>query len=214
MNIEALLEKKEQVQIEILRQLVLKNEKITAQELSDWVGLSRPSIESYLEDIAYLGQMMGRPMKVLRQDNKVILEMEESQSLDEIISFLIQDSIKYRLLLLFLEQKNYMIIDLAEELLISESTLFRKIKELNKLLAEFEIQVKNNKLVGEESQIRYFYYLLFDSINPKFRPDMLQVTKLQSDFVTQLEETLKLSFSKSSQDKIYHWLAIAEKRRL
>ncbi len=47
MNIEALLEKKEQVQVEILRQLVLKNEKITAQELSDWVGLSRPSIESY-----------------------------------------------------------------------------------------------------------------------------------------------------------------------
>ncbi|MEY8457858.1 helix-turn-helix domain-containing protein [Lactococcus ileimucosae] len=214
MNIEALLEKKEQVQVEILRQLVLKNEKITAQELSDWVGLSRPSIESYLEDIAYLGQMMGSPMKVLRQDHKVILEMEESQNLDEIISFLIQDSIKYRLLLLFLEQKNYMIIDLTEELLISESTLFRKIKELNKLLAEFEIQVKNNKLVGEESQIRYFYYLLFDSINPKFRPDMLQVTKLQSDFVTQLEETLKLSFSKSSQDKIYHWLAIAEKRRL
>ena len=82
--------------------------------------------------------------------------MSESQTLDEVISFLIQDSVKYRLILLFLEQKNYMIFELAELLLLSESTLFRKIKELNKLLLEFDIQIKNNKLIGEESQIRYF----------------------------------------------------------
>lgn len=106
MNIEALLEKKEQIQVKILRQLVLKRDKITAQELCEGVNLSRPSIESYLEDISYLGQMMGKPMEVMRQDNKLALNMAESQSLDEVISFLIQDSIKYRLLLLLLEQKN------------------------------------------------------------------------------------------------------------
>ena len=139
--------------------------------------------------------------------------MSESQTLDEVISFLIQDSIKYRLILLFLEQKNYMIFELAELLLLSESTLFRKIKELNKLLLEFDIQIKNNKLIGEESQIRYFYYLLFDSLHPKFRPDLLQVTKFQVEFVQQLEETLKVNFSESSKDKLYRWLAITERRR-
>ncbi|MDP1142302.1 helix-turn-helix domain-containing protein, partial [Klebsiella pneumoniae] len=131
----------------------------------------------------------------------------------EVISFLIQDSVKYRLILLFLEQKNYMIFELAELLLLSESTLFRKIKELNKLLLEFDIQIKNNKLIGEESQIRYFYYLLFDSLHPKFRPDLLQVTKFQVEFVRQLEETLKVNFSESSKDKLYRWLAITERRR-
>ena len=94
-----------------------------------------------------------------------------------------------------------------------ESTLFRKIKELNKLLLEFDIQIKNNKLIGEESQIRYFYYLLFDSLHPKFRPDLLQVTKFQVEFVRQLEETLKVNFSESSKDKLYRWLAITERRR-
>ncbi|WP_270517101.1 helix-turn-helix domain-containing protein [Lactococcus petauri] len=213
MNIEALLEKKEQIQVKILRQLVLKRDKITAQELCEGVNLSRPSIESYLEDISYLGQMMGKPMEVMRQDNKLALNMAESQSLDEVISFLIQDSIKYRMLLLLFEQKNYMFFELAEALLVSESTLFRKIKELNKLLSEFELQIKNNKLLGEESQIRYFYYLLFDSLHPKFRPNFLQVTKFQVDFILQLEETLKVTFSESSQDKLYRWLAITEKRR-
>ena len=190
MNIEALLEKKEQIQVKILRQLVLKRDKITAQELCEGVNLSRPSIES---------------MEVMRQDNKLALNMAESQSLDEVISFLIQDSIKYRMLLLLFEQKNYMIFELAEALLVSESTLFRKIKELNKLLSEFELQIKNNKLLGEESQIRYFYYLLFDSLHPKFRPNFLQVTKFQVDFILQLEETLKVTFSESSQDKLYRW---------
>ncbi|MFG7388707.1 helix-turn-helix domain-containing protein [Lactococcus lactis] len=98
-------------------------------------------------------------------------------------------------------------------MLLSESTLFRKIKELNKLLLEFDIQIKNNKLIGEESQIRYFYYLLFDSLHPKFRPDLLQVTKFQVEFVRQLEETLKVNFSESSKDKLYRWLAITERRR-
>lgn len=213
MNIEALLEKKEQMQVEILRQLVLKSEKQTAQGLSELLKISRPSVESYLEDIPYLGRMMGKPLEVLREGNKVGIEMETTQSLDEIISFLIQDSIKYRLLILLLHQKNYMVADLAEVLLTSESTLFRKIKELNKILSEFELQVKNNKLVGEESQIRYFYYMLFEALNPKFRPDLLGVTKPHIDFVRQLEETLKVNFSKSSQDKIYRWLAITEKRR-
>nr|WP_238991106.1 helix-turn-helix domain-containing protein [Lactococcus lactis] len=157
--------------------------------------------------------MIGKPMEVIRQNNKLVLNMSESQTLDEVISFLIQDSIKYRLILLFLEQKNYMIFELAELLLLSESTLFRKIKELNKLLLEFDIQIKNNKLIGEESQIRYFYYLLFDSLHPKFRPDLLQVTKFQVEFVQQLEETLKVNFSESSKDKLYRWLAITERRR-
>ena len=169
MNIEVLLEKKEQIQVKILRQLFLKHDKLTAQELCDWVNLSRPSVQSYLEDISYIGRMIGEPMEVIRQNNKLVLNMSESQTLDEVISFLIQDSVKYRLILLFLEQKNYMIFELAELLLLSESTLFRKIKELNKLLLEFDIQIKNNKLIGEESQIRYFYYLLFDSLHPKFR---------------------------------------------
>lgn len=173
MNIEVLLEKKEQIQVKILRQLFLKYDKLTAQELCDWVNLSRPSVQSYLEDISYIGRMIGKPMEVIRQNNKLVLNMSESQTLDEVISFLIQDSVKYRLILLFLEQKNYMIFELAELLLLSESTLFRKIKELNKLLLEFDIQIKNNKLIGEESQIRYFYYLLFDSLHPKFRPDLL-----------------------------------------
>ena len=213
MNIEVLLEKKEQIQVKILRQLFLKHDKLTAQELCDWVNLSRPSVQSYLEDISYIGRMIGEPMEVIRQNNKLVLNMSESQTLDEVISFLIQDSIKYRLILLFLEQKNYMIFELAELLLLSESTLFRKIKELNKLLLEFDIQIKNNKLIGEESQIRYFYYLLFDSLHPKFRPDLLQVTKFQVEFVQQLEETLKVNFSESSKDKLYRWLAITERRR-
>ena len=135
--------------------------------------------------------------------------MSESQTVDEVISFLIQDSIKYRLILLFLEQKNYMIFELAELLLLSESTLFRKIKELNKLLLEFDIQIKNNKLIGEESQIRYFYYLLFDSLHPKFRPDLLQVTKFQVEFVQQLEETLKVNFSNYLKGITFYIVIIA-----
>ena len=78
MNIEVLLEKKEQIQVKILRQLFLKYDKLTAQELCDWVNLSRPSVQSYLEDISYIGRMIGKPMEVIRQNNKLVLNMSES----------------------------------------------------------------------------------------------------------------------------------------
>ncbi|WP_252899347.1 helix-turn-helix domain-containing protein [Lactococcus fujiensis] len=59
------------------------------------------------------------------------------------------------------------ILELSEVLLISESKLFRKIKELNILLKEFGLTIKNTQILGNEEQIRYLYYSIFFTFSPK-----------------------------------------------
>lgn len=67
----------------------------------------------------------------------------------------------YKLLrLLFLQGR----LDATQVMLkfyISESSYYRRVRELNKVLAEFDLKIKNGLLIGKESQIRFFYFELF-----------------------------------------------------
>lgn len=44
---------------------------------------------------------------------------------------------------------------------VSESSIFRRFKAINQLLAEFDVQIKNKNIIGEEKQIRYFFFHFF-----------------------------------------------------
>lgn len=51
MRIEDFLEKKEGLQIAILKKLVLENGKISYEDLRNYLGISKASLESYLEEL-------------------------------------------------------------------------------------------------------------------------------------------------------------------
>lgn len=60
MKIEALLERKEQLQILILRNLVLQGGTASINDLREHVQLSKASFDQYLEDIELIGRMMEK----------------------------------------------------------------------------------------------------------------------------------------------------------
>ncbi len=95
----------------------------------------------------------------------------------KILLFLLQESLKFKMLVYLLEHQQVSIIRLATAFNISESSVFRKIKELNQLLEEFGLQIKNGQLYGEELQIRYFYYELFQYIPEDQRPFFAKYTR-------------------------------------
>ena len=79
---------------------------------------------------------------------------------------------------------------LSNELLISESTLFRKIKELNQVLKEFEISIWQGKLVGEESQIRYFYFQFYWYLTESKKD---KLTNSETTYLGMIEKALGLN---------------------
>ncbi|HCD7012472.1 TPA: helix-turn-helix domain-containing protein, partial [Enterococcus faecium] len=161
MKIEALLERKEQLQILILRNLVLQGGTASINGLREHVQLSKASFDQYLEDIELIGRMMEKKVEVQRNEYQALLVLDEDVSLEKILLFLLQESLKFKMLVYLLEHQQVSIVRLATAFNISESSVFRKIKELNQLLEEFGLQIKNGQLYGEELQIRYFYYELF-----------------------------------------------------
>ena len=209
MNIESLLEKHEESLLTLIRELLLKHKNASMQTLSDSLHLSRASLENLLNEIPYLGHRLGAEMMIVRTNHAISLKTETSFNLDEVINFLIKESLNYRLLCL-LENNRLTSYQLADSLFISEATLFRKIKNLNSLLSEFGLEIKNNQIIGEELQIHYFYYLL-DSLIEPCESDASQ-QKFQENCITALEAELNVTFSEASQERIFRWLSVGQRR--
>lgn len=157
MRIEQLLDKKEQLQLLILRQLILQGGQFSATELRKEVGLSRNAFEQYVSDLEYVCQISKIPLRLFYEGTDLVLHIPPEHNLNDIVELFVADSINYQILDFLLRHKEFTIVQLVNELMISESSVFRKIKELNRLLAEFGLQIKNGQFLGEEAQIRYFY---------------------------------------------------------
>ncbi|EQA3611315.1 helix-turn-helix domain-containing protein [Enterococcus hirae] len=214
MKIEQLLEKKEQLQVLILRDMVLHGGTVGTNQLREQVNLSKTSFNQYIAEIPMIGRMMGKKVAIKRNEFQVTLELAEDVSLEKIILFLVQQSLKFNLLVYLLEHHQASIVRLATAFNISESSVFRKIKELNQLLQEFSLQIKNGQLYGEELQVRYFYYVLFQFISESQRPLFLQQTPDKAPLILGLERALETTFSQESASKIACWLGITRKRLL
>lgn len=214
MKIEQLLEKKEQLQVLILRDMVLHGGTVGTNQLREQVNLSKTSFDQYIAEIPMIGRMMGKNVAIKRNEFQVTLELAEDVSLEKIILFLVQQSLKFNLLVYLLEHHQASIVRLATAFNISESSVFRKIKELNQLLQEFSLQIKNGQLYGEELQVRYFYYVLFQFISESQRPLFLQQTPDKAPLILGLERALETTFSQESASKIACWLGITRKRLL
>ncbi|MBO1098656.1 helix-turn-helix domain-containing protein [Enterococcus hirae] len=214
MKIEQLLEKKEQLQVLILRDMVLHGGTVGTNQLREQVNLSKTSFDQYIAEIPMIGMRMGKKVAIKRNEFQVTLELAEDVSLEKIILFLVQQSLKFNLLVYLLEHHQASIVRLATAFNISESSVFRKIKELNQLLQEFSLQIKNGQLYGEELQVRYFYYVLFQFISESQRPLFLQQTPDKAPLILGLERALETTFSQESASKIACWLGITRKRLL
>lgn len=214
MKIEQLLEKKEQLQVLILREMVLHGGTVGTNQLREQVNLSKTSFDQYIAEIPMIGMMMGKKVAIKRNEFQVTLELAEDVSLEKIILFLVKQSLKFNLLVYLLEHHQASIVRLATAFNISESSVFRKIKELNQLLQEFSLQIKNGQLYGEELQVRYFYYVLFQFISESQRPLFLQQTPDKAPLILGLERALETTFSQESASKIACWLGITRKRLL
>lgn len=206
---EQLLEKKELKQVELLKYLMLTEGEGSIQEVAKELSISKTSMESYLEDLViYLEPY--RPDVTIRYDGtRITLDMSYDFSLTQVERSLYMGSIKYRILDYIFHHPDFSSVSLCSELMISDSTLYRKIKELNKMLKEFDIEIRHGKIAGEESQIRYFYFQFYWFLNHTFYNH--QDLENQS-LIRVIEKGLEVTFTLESQRRLNLWLQIAKKR--
>lgn len=212
MQIDALLEKKEAIQVQMLRAIVLAGGQISFTALREVTKLSKTAFEQYVKELAEFGQQT-KEYHLRYLDTTIALDFSETVNLEMVIINLVEKSSYFQILQFALNHPTFTTTQLMANLGMSESTTFRKLKELNQILKEFQVQIKNGELQGEELQIRYVYYQLFSLMMPYCTLPLVTLPDYAT-FIKGLSQSLTCRFTKIQQEKISLWWYITQKRWL
>jgi hypothetical protein len=208
MKIEVFLDKREGTQLEIIRQLLFYEGKMTKKALAEEVSLTQNALEGYLADIVQRCQPLGEHFEIRSNSKTVQLDFSSDINLDKILLAYLDASLGYQILRFVFEHKKFSTFQLTQEFNSSEATIFRKLRDLNQALQTFDIGIKNGQLIGDELQIRYFYYQLFLLIDSGFSSHDLEVRRL----MTRLQADFHQSFSKIALKRLSCWLFVTRHR--
>jgi len=208
MRFEELLEKKEAKQVYLIKQLIIAGGQMNVHEIRKVLDLTKKSIDNYIEELIDDFKAYRKRCRLTYDGITVTFSKTPDFSIDEFEKALYLNSPKYQILLALLEEKEISPVRLSQELKISESSLSRKIKDLNKILKEFNLRIWQGKLMGEESQIRYFYFQLLWYLNQGYA----QISSRESHIIESLERGLNLEFMSVAKKRVLLWLRITKKR--
>ncbi|MDN6362884.1 MAG: helix-turn-helix domain-containing protein [Tetragenococcus koreensis] len=208
MRFEALLEKREAKQIYLIKQLIIAGGQMNVHDVRRMLDLSKKSTDNYIEELVEAFEPFKNRCQIKYDGAQVTFSKAPDFSLEEVETNLYLSTPKYQILLYLLEEKEINPDRLSQELKISESSLSRKIKDLNTILKEFELRIWQGKIIGEESQIRYFYFQLLWYLKQGYE----QSSSRESHIIESLERGLNLNFVPVVKKRILLWLRITKKR--
>lgn len=211
MELFSLLERIEQRQIKIF-QLLLERHELTVSEVLKSLSIDRSTLK---EDFSCL-QTHLEPFKeqlvLAYSDGRIFLRRLGNISTSEVYYSYLKESVKYQILMYLLENGHFERQKLLQQLNISSATITRRIKELNLLLKEFHIKIRNGSLHGPEIQIRYFYFQLIWFGKPYLINFKVFIEKTTDDFLTLLKEEFGFPFTEDGEIKFQIWIYIMKKR--
>lgn len=208
MRFEALLEKKEAKQIHLIKQLIIAGGKMNIRDVRELLGLSKKSTDHYIDELIEAFKHFGDRCQITYDGAEVTFAKAHDFSLEEAERSFYLSSSKYQILMYLLEEQEINPVRLTQELKISESSLSRKIKDLNKILNEFGLRIWQGKMIGEESQIRYFYFQLLWYLGQGYE----QSSPREVHVIESLQRGLNLDFMSEAKKRILLWLRVTKKR--
>ncbi|MDC4184612.1 helix-turn-helix domain-containing protein [Loigolactobacillus coryniformis] len=208
-----LLDKQDRIVVMLLEALYLADGAVSKQKLSQELAVSLSSLNRY---IAQLNQLLAPQINagavILNiQSNQLELKLVGQVTFDELYcDQAIRNAINYQILMLIYQKGKVTLPEFVFELALSEASLYRHLQQLNSLLAEFKLTIKQGQLSGTELQIRYFYYQLFTLIP-------ITATKqnvLHDQYIRGLEEHFAYQFNAVAAQRIKLWITISRQRQL
>lgn len=147
----------------ILRFLIILSQngyQMSKQEISNELSLTRPTLLKLVKEIEDIFAVLeGYELRTSK--DSYILDISLEENLDHLLIFLLRYSRKYQILVTMFEDSFVNMNYFCDVNRISKNIYYSELKELNQLLAEFDLEITNNYMVGSESQIRQFYAALF-----------------------------------------------------
>lgn len=161
------LDKKEQRDLKILNLLYSDDRWWTGDELAKAANCSIETALKSVETLTYLADDLDNVYSITSQKNRgSCLTLTPNCSYARIESLYYRQTITYQLLDLIFQRRDLTMDELSEELFLSRSTLYRKLKNIEEILNNNNLRLDKNTLTvqGDELYLREFYYIFYWSI--------------------------------------------------
>ena len=130
-------------------------------------------------------------------------------SLNHLIEAFVKESLKFQLLDYLYRNKEFSIVQLTTKFMISESSLFRKIKELNQLLAVFDLQIKMDNYREKNCRFVTFTFSCIGILLP-MKYTRKTMSPLNKRIIEGIETGLGFTFNEHNALKVSLWLSITK----
>lgn len=132
----------------------------TRNELVDFFNISLPTLNEYLSFLEQFlkEEQLQENLTLTVLGDTLYLNKAPTFSMKAMIMLFLDKSIKFHMVQQLFHKNEINGGYFQQNYAISSATYYRKIVELNDLLNEFNLRIKRGKLVGEEKQIRFFFF--------------------------------------------------------
>ena len=140
---------------------------VTIKELEKQLQVSQKTVLSTLH---LAESLLPNDISLEVINKNIILHNDTNQSIEVVLIDIAKQTIPFQVLEHVFFDGNLNIRELAEKLFTSESTLRIRIAHMNKILATYKCRISfyDVKLLGEESNIRLFFYAYFSEFQELF----------------------------------------------
>ncbi|MDN6639841.1 MAG: helix-turn-helix domain-containing protein [Tetragenococcus sp.] len=208
-----LLDKDQKVQVKIFTYFLQKGQTIKIKELNDRMDVSYPTLQKAVNALTTTLTGFDSKATLTKKNSDYLQLMLPSHfSVKDFFYTYLKQALNYQLLISILQEKEVTVTKLTWENNLSEASIFRRLKTINQILAEFDIQFKNKKLNGSELQIQHFYFQLVNKAIPKEKLNTIMTEPSINNLINVIEKQLQLHFSKKQEQMLKLRLHIMQQR--
>ncbi|GMA54546.1 hypothetical protein GCM10025857_59030 [Alicyclobacillus contaminans] len=193
-----LLDKDHKVQMRVMNYFLQKGPRVKIKELNEHMDVSYPTLQKTLNGLHLSLHHFNKEASLDKKSSDVFqLVLPSNFSVQHFFYTYLEQSLNYMILINLFYEKEISITKLAQKNNLSEASVFRRLKTINHMLAEFDIQFKNKKLTGKQLQIQRFYFQLFYKTVPRDHFIHLTTNDAINNLITVLKREFQLHLSKN-----------------
>jgi len=208
-----LLDKDHKVQMRVMNYFLQKGPRVKIKELNEHMDVSYPTLQKTLNGLHLSLHHFNKEASLDKKSSDVFqLALPSNFSVQHFFYTYLEQSLNYKILINLFYEKEISITKLAQKNNLSEASVFRRLKTINRMLAEFDIQFKNKKLTGPQLQIQQFYFQLFHKAVPSDRLAHLNKKDSVNNLITVIKSQFQLQLDKKQEQMLSLQLHIMQQR--
>ena len=163
MDFRQMFDRNTTTQFSLLLYLVDRPYPVEKNKITADLQFSSFILEKAIEEINDITDSLDVAMHIdtLSQVDAVKLVGAHWEKIETVYHYFVKNSLGYKFLSYLYQNRSYNIVDVQRLLAISEASVYRQITSLNKLMAEFHIEIKHGQLNGDNLQLAHFFFQVF-----------------------------------------------------